>query len=135
MNQTKVDYLENVRHVFETSPFWKFSGLQLRKLEEGEVELYLPYRKEFDNVRGTVHGGMYMAILDTTMGMTCRSIGASDVATIQMNTQFLRPVKEEAVYSRSAVINRTRSTALVEARLFNMDDELVAHCTATFKMA
>ncbi|AXH99975.1 PaaI family thioesterase [Sporosarcina sp. PTS2304] len=134
MNDTKVQYLENVRQDFETSPFWTFAGLQTQKLEEGSVELYLPYRKEYDNVRGTIHGGIYMSVLDTTMGMLCRSLGSDDVMTIQMATQFLKPVKEEAVYSRASVINRSRSTALVEAKLFNEKDEMVAHCTATFKL-
>ncbi|MDV6377819.1 PaaI family thioesterase [Sporosarcina sp. GW1-11] len=134
MNDTTVGYLENVRQDFESSPFWKFAGLQTQKLEEGDVELYLPYRPEYDNVRGTIHGGMYMSILDTTMGMLCRSLGTSDVMTIQMATQFLKPVIQEAVYSKASVINRSRSTALVEGKLFNENDEMVAHCTATFKL-
>ena len=134
MNNTTVEYLEQVRQDFESSPFWKFTGLETQKLEAGNVELYLPYRQEYDNVRGTIHGGMYMSVLDTTMGMLCRSLGANDVMTIQMATQFLKPVVQEAVYSKAAVINRTRSTALVEGTLFNEQDELVAHCTATFKL-
>lgn len=135
MKQTTAAHLERVREEFETSPFWEFAGLQLQKLEEGDVELYLPYKPEYDNVRGTVHGGMYMSVLDTTMGMLCRSLGTDDVMTIQMATQFLRPVKAQAMYSSAAVINRSRSTALVEGRLFDENDELVAYCTATFKLA
>lgn len=134
MNDTTIEYLSHVREVFETSPFWKFAGLHIQKLEVGDVELSLPYRQEYDNVRGTIHGGMYMSIMDTTMGMLCRSLGANDVMTIQMATQFLKPVVQESMYSRATVINRSRTTALVEARLFNEKDEMVAHCTATFKL-
>ncbi|WP_301108749.1 PaaI family thioesterase [Sporosarcina sp.] len=134
MNNTTIEYLEKVRQDFETSAFWKFSGLQTQKLEEGDVELFLPYRPEYDNVRGTIHGGMYMSILDTTMGMLCRSLGSDDVMTIEMATHFLKPAVQEAVYSKASVINRGRSTALVEGKLFNENDELVAHCTATFKL-
>lgn len=134
MNDTSVKYLEKVRQDFETSAFWKFAGLQMKKLEEGDVELYLPYRSEYDNVRGTIHGGMYMSILDTTMGMLCRSLGSDNVMTIEMSTHFLKPAVQEAVHSKASVINRGRSTALVEGKLFNENDELVAHCTATFKL-
>lgn len=134
MGETTIEYLEKVRQDFETSPFWQFAGLEVRKLEEGDVELFLPYRPQYDNVRGTIHGGMYMSILDTTMGMLCRSIGADDVATIQMATQFLKPAVQEEVRSSASVINRSRSTALVEGKLFNENDELIAHCTATFRL-
>ncbi|ARD47739.1 hypothetical protein SporoP37_06035 [Sporosarcina sp. P37] len=134
MNETKVDYLERLRQDFESSPFWKFIGTQIQKLEEGDVELYLPYREDFDNISGTIHGGIYMSILDTTMGVLCRSLGTDEIATIQMATNFLKPVVQEAVYTKASVINRTRTTALVEGKLFNERDELVAFCTATFKL-
>lgn len=120
---------------FETSPYWNLLGMEVLKLEKGHVELTLPYKKALDNVRDTIHGGVYMSVLDTTMGFLCRSLGYKDAITMQMNTQFLKPVIESSIYSTASVISQTRSTILVEGKLFNIEDELIGFSTATFKVA
>lgn len=130
MNKT---HLQKVEQDFTTSEFWKFIGLELLEYGEGKVKLGLPYRKEFDNVRDTVHGGIYMAVLDTTMGMFCRSLGFNDVLTIQMNTQFLKPVVEGDITATAAMVSQSRTTALVEGRLFDENGDLIGFSTATFK--
>ncbi|MFS0574075.1 PaaI family thioesterase [Sporosarcina sp. 179-K 3D1 HS] len=134
MNRTMEEtHLKEVEKHFTTSEFWKFIGLELLEFGEGRIKLGLPYKKEFDNVRDTVHGGIYMAVLDTTMGMFCRSLGFNDVITIQMNTQFLKPVIEGDITATAALISQSRTTALVEGRLFDEGGELIGFSTATFK--
>lgn len=127
--------LKKLQIEFESSAFWQFLGMEVLTLEKGNVELSLPYKKELDNVRSTIHGGVYMTILDTTMGCLCRSMGYSDALTMQMNTQFLKPVAEGLIYAKASVISQTRSTILVEGKLFNEDDALVGFSTATFKVS
>lgn len=120
---------------FKESPYWKLLGMEIVKLEKGDVELAIPYKKSLDNVRQTIHGGVYMSLLDTTMGLLCRSVGHSDAMTMQMNTQFLKPVIEGSIHATATVISQTRSTMLVEGKLFNEAEELIGFSTATFKVA
>ncbi|MET3575045.1 PaaI family thioesterase [Bhargavaea ullalensis] len=126
--------LDRVRADFEDSEYFRFLGLEITKLEEGDVELRLPYKPELDNVRSTVHGGVFMSVLDTVMGLHIRSIGYDDTMTIQMQTQFLRPLVGGAMTARAEVINRTKSTVLLEGRLYNEADELIGYSTGTFKV-
>lgn len=119
---------------FEASPFWNLLEMEVVKLEEGNVVLSLPYKKALDNVRHTIHGGVYMSVLDTTMGCLCRSVGYDDAITIQMNTQFLKPVIEGSIRATASIISQTRSTMLVEGKLFNDEDALIGFSTATFKV-
>lgn len=126
--------MTNLLEEFEKSPYWKFLGLEVKELEQGKVVLVLPYKKDFDNVRDTIHGGVYMSVIDTTMGLLCRSLGCSDVLTIQMNTQFLKPVVGGSIIATAAVISETRSTMLVEGKLFDEYEELIGYSTATFKV-
>lgn len=128
------DHLDVVREDFKTSPFWDFIGLQMKELKKGFVELYLPYNPNFRNVRDSIHGGIYASVLDTTMGMAGRTLGSDEVMTIQMSIQFLKPVVEGAIYSEASVISESRSTALIEGRLFDEDKNLIAHSVGTFRV-
>lgn len=126
--------LDRVRGEFEDSEFFRFLGLEITTLEEGDVGLRLPYKPELDNVRSTVHGGVYMSVLDTVMGLFIRSLGYDDTMTIQMQTQFLKPLVGGAMTARAELINKTRSTVLLEGRLYNESGELIGHATGTFKV-
>jgi len=128
------NHLDSIQKDFKTSPFWDFIGLQLKELKKGYVELYLPYNPNFRNVRDSVHGGIYASVLDTSMGMAGRTLGSDEVMTIQMNIQFLKPIVEGGIYSEASVISESRSTALIEGRLFDEDKNLIAHSVGTFRV-
>ncbi|MGG4169195.1 PaaI family thioesterase [Rossellomorea vietnamensis] len=129
------DHLQKVKADFENSPFWNFIGLELKELEEGHVLLALPIQKEFINVRNSVHGGIYASVLDTAMGMTGRSLGFDEVATLHLDIQYLKSVADGTVYSEASIIHQNRNTAFIEGRLKNEDGELLGHCTGTFKLS
>ena len=128
-------YLKTVKADFKKSPFWEFIGLQMKELQVGHVELHLPFNPSFLNVRNSVHGGVYASVLDTTMGMAGRSLGFDEIITIQMNIQFLKPILEGAIYSEATVVHQSRSTVLVEGKLFDEEKNLIAHSTGTFKVS
>ncbi|PKR77894.1 PaaI family thioesterase [Halalkalibacillus sediminis] len=123
-----------LRTDFEGSNFWNFIGLEIDSLEVGAVKLRLPYNEKFVNVRNTIHGGIYASLLDTTMGMTARSLGSREVATLQLSINFLKSLKEENLYSAANVVKKTNSTALIEAKIYDSNNETAAHATGTFKL-
>ena len=85
-------FLEQMKIDFEASGYWQLVGMKFEQLEEGRAQVMLPYRDNLLNVSGTVHGGIYMSLLDTTMGVTARSIGYQNASTLQMTTQFLKTI-------------------------------------------
>ena len=127
--------LEKVSHEFEQSAFWNLLGLELNELKEGFAKITLPIQPSFINVKKSVHGGIYTSVLDTTMGIAARSLGFDEVVTLQMNIQFLQSIDNGVMYSEASVLKRTRSTALMEGKLFDKEDNLIAHCTGTFKIS
>jgi acyl-CoA thioesterase len=108
--------------------------LELEAVEKGSVHLKLPIIPEFLNVKNSVHGGVYATILDTTMGFSARSLGYDEVTTLEMDVHFLKAVSKGTVYSKGNVIHRNRSTALVEADLFDEESNRLAHSTGTFRV-
>ncbi|WP_153731783.1 PaaI family thioesterase [Sporosarcina obsidiansis] len=128
------EYLDNIRDDFKKSFFSESIGLEINDVSEGNVKLVLPYRQSFENMQNTIHGGIYATILDTTMGLTCRTFDYDAAITIQMSIQFIRAVREEAIHSTATVISRNNKTMLVEGKLYDEQGYLVAHSTGTFKV-
>ncbi|SDH39132.1 uncharacterized domain 1-containing protein [Alteribacillus persepolensis] len=126
--------MESVAKVFTDSPFWGFMGFEIEKLQEGDVGLSLEVREELYNVNDTLHGGAYAAMLDTTMGMTARSIENAPFVTIDMNVHYLHPIKEGTIYSKGRLINRSKSLFTLEAEVFDQNHQLAAHCVGSFKL-
>ncbi|MEC5423255.1 PaaI family thioesterase [Virgibacillus sp. C22-A2] len=126
--------LDEVSRTFEESEFWKFLGLELDDIKVGCAKLKLPIRPSFINVKETVHGGIYASLLDTTMGMAARSLGYDEVATLQLNIQYVKSVNSGTIKSEARILNQSRSTALVEGKLYDEQNNLIAHCTGNFRM-
>lgn len=123
----------SIQQRFEALDLWHKVGFQFVKAENGYAEIHLPFKKEIENTSGTLHGGIIMMALDNVMGMATMSVGFDNVLTIQMETRFIRQGDEGIQKITGQVIEKTRSTVIVEGRIHNPAGELVALCTATFK--
>lgn len=123
----------SIQQRFEALELWHTVGFQFIHATQGKAELHIPYRQALSNTGGTLHGGIIMMTLDNVMGMATMSLGFSNVLTIQMETRFIRQGTDGVLVATAQVIEQTRSTIIVEARIQNPNGELVAMCTATFK--
>lgn len=126
---TEQDIIER----FTTSEYWNFFGFEYVRCTPEEAVIRLPYRQQLNNTHQTVHGGVYMSIMDTAMGMLVLARGANDATTIQMTTNFLKPAIEETVIAKASILEEMRSTSLVQGRLYNEAGDVLAYYTATFR--
>jgi acyl-coenzyme A thioesterase PaaI-like protein len=71
------------------------------------------------NLRGVVHGGMLMTFADHALGrLVAEAVGGKPIATIQLDTHFLAPVRlGDFVEVRGEIVRRTRAVVFVEGRL------------------
>lgn len=85
------------------------------------------------NVMGTLHGGVIATLADSAMGFAFASTLAAEesFATLEMKVSFLRPVWRAALSAAAVVVHRGRTTGLVECRVTDERDRLVAHSTCT----
>jgi uncharacterized protein (TIGR00369 family) len=102
---------------------------------EGRVTVTMTPREFHYNPLGTVHGGVIATLLDTATGCAVHTTLPAGIGytTLDLTTKFLRPVTVDSGELRceGAVINRGRTTALAEARIFDARDRLVAHATSS----
>ncbi|MBO2534233.1 PaaI family thioesterase [Rummeliibacillus suwonensis] len=125
--------MKTVQQRFEQSSFWQTLGFEYIHAENGVAEIALNYREDLTNVVGTLHGGVFMTALDTVMGIATHTLGFDQVITIQMETRFLKPITKGRIQAIGRVISQTRSTIILEGRLYDEDQELAGFATATFK--
>jgi uncharacterized protein (TIGR00369 family) len=121
-------------------PFLKLLGARLVRFENGEAEFLLELRHDLHNSFGVAHGGVIMTVMDAAMAHAARSVnrdlpdGGPGAATIEMKTSFMRPGEGE-LRTLGRLLHRTSTMAFCEARVFNSQDDLLAHATGTFKYA
>jgi uncharacterized protein (TIGR00369 family) len=103
--------------------------------EEGRVTVYMTVGEFHYNPIGSVHGGVIASLLDTATGCAVHTTLPAGVGytSLDLTTKFLRPVTLASGRLRceGTVINRGRTTALAEARLYDHTNRLLAHATST----
>jgi uncharacterized protein (TIGR00369 family) len=104
--------------------------------EAGTIEIAFHPGEAFLNPHGTVQGGFVAAMLDDTMGpaLVSKTDGACVPSSLDLNVSFVRPVKPGRVIGRGRVVHLGRSTAFLEAELFDEEGELLARATSTARV-
>jgi uncharacterized protein (TIGR00369 family) len=114
-------------------PFVAMLGLQLQRFENGESDLFLPYKAEHDNSFAVIHGGTLMTVLDVAMASAARSVDPDKgVLTIEMKTSFMQAALG-TLTAKGRVLHRTATMAFTEATMFDDQGRACAHASGTFK--
>jgi len=117
-------------------PFYLHLGLQLDALADGKSSIRLPFRKEYGNTRGEMHGGAVAALVDAAMSQAVRStieLG-SKVATITMTINYLAPSHGDLT-AKGAVVKGGRSVVFAEAEVTDERGQAVCRGAATYRVA
>ena len=110
-------------------------GMELLEVDQENMTIRMGFdvNPGFANPTGAIQGGFQCAMLDEAMS-TCVII-ASNVTmtapTLELKTSFLRPLFVGRAEVVAKIIKFGRSTAFMEAELFDPDGKLVAKATAT----
>jgi uncharacterized protein (TIGR00369 family) len=85
------------------------------------------------NLMGTLHGGVIATLADSAMGFAFASTLAADesFATLEMKVSFLRPVWRATLTASAKIVHRGKTTGLVDCRVTDERDRLIAHATST----
>ncbi len=115
-------------------PFYAHLGLELQSLADGRSDIRLPFRKEYANTRGEVHGGAIATLVDAAMSQAVRSTveTGSRVATISMTLNYLAPAQGD-LRCRGAIVRAGRSLSFVEAEVTDSTGTVVCRASATFR--
>jgi len=105
---------------FDHSPFMRFLGLEVLRVERGLIEIRLPFREEFIRGDGSdwLHGGVVSALADIAGDYAVVTETGVGVPTIDMRVDYLRPARKGDLVAvgRTLRVGRTVSVADVEIR-------------------
>ncbi len=133
--ETTEAFLIRLRDEFNNSPFWRHLGIRADRLQEGDVRIAMPAAAQLLNVHGLLHGGAIVALLDSAVGFTIRSLRGVGVVTVSLTTNFIAPVREGTLYASATVLgpqNPGGHLLQVEARVADQDQRLIATAQGVF---
>lgn len=104
-------------------------------IDRGAAVFRLQVRRELHaNPMGTLHGGIVCDINDAAMGMSCASLleEGESFTTLEIKTNFFRPVVDGLVEARAKVVNGGKTVVYLECDLVSIPgDKLIAKSTST----
>jgi uncharacterized protein (TIGR00369 family) len=86
------------------------------------------------NPQGSYHGGVLATVMDISMGhLINHGVGVPGM-TLEMKSQYLRPLIKGPARCEGRFIRKGRSISFLESRIWDGDDKFSAHATSTWKM-
>ena len=129
------DTMEELRKIYESSPFNNDLGIRLESFEEGAVCYSLMVSHRHQNVNNAVHGGVYFSILDSVMGATIRSVTRQRIVTINSTIHFLAPLTEgNKIVAKAVIIQKGKSIVTAEGYVSDAAGTPLARMVGTFKI-
>lgn len=112
----------------------RFVGQKLEVLEEGCCKITLPFRDDFEQIFGVVHGGIVTLIADTAGYFAAATkVGDMPLATAEIKMNFISPVYRKEIHAIGKVVKAGKQLIICELKVYASDsDKLVALGTATY---
>jgi uncharacterized protein (TIGR00369 family) len=111
-------------------------GITITRLVAGEIELSMPYARDYTQQHGFVHAGIMTTALDSACGYAAFSLmpADADVLTVEFKTNLLAPAKGERFVFRARVVKPGRTITVCDASAFAVEagvEKPVATMSAT----
>ncbi len=101
-------------------------------VENGTIEVAFTATEAFTNPTGNVLGAFVAAMLYDTVGPALLATLEADQfqSTLELNVNFLRPVRPGRVVGKGQVVHRDGDMAFLEASLIDSQEAVIATATA-----
>ncbi len=116
-------------------------GMAVEELRRDYTRLRLPWKQMFLQRTGVMHGGVIAALVDTAVvpAIAAHYEGRTDMATVHLAVQYLRPVRRQDLVAEAWVEHRGRSMVHCRAEVRSVTSggevELVALATLVFRVS
>jgi len=128
---------KRVRASFARQRVMQTLGVEIARLEPGEIELTMPHALAFTQQHGFMHAGIVTTALDSACGYAAFSLMPADatVLTVEFKTNFIAPAQGDRFVFRANVVKPGRTLTVCDARAFALDqsagERLIATMTGT----
>ena len=127
-------HLEKLKQLFEAAPISRYLGMTLSYCENGVARVRLPFRAEFEESHGVIHGGLIGLLADTAGNFAVGSVSpGSTVKTVEFKMSLLAGVQEDLL-AIGEVVRKGRSLAACRLEVVGGNDHVVAIGLATYSL-
>lgn len=109
----------DIRARWKSIRVYDFLGIQVDSAGNGRAKLRLPWREDFTQPLGYVHGGIVATLADAAAGWALFPMveDARGCTTLQMQVNFLAPVVKAEMSASAKVVRLGRTTALMDVEI------------------
>ncbi len=113
-------------------------GFTVLHESQGSVEAEMPLAGLAVNSLGQAHGGALVSVADALMANLCGPPedlrGIQQAVTVDLHAHFLRPARGERLRFAAALLHLGRRLAFAECRVYDGEQHLAAHITASYAL-
>ena len=115
---------ERVAASFVRQGMMRHLGAQLRRVEPGLVEIWLPYSDKVTQQQGGFHGGAMGAVADIAAGYAGLTVApeGTDVVTVEYKINFLTSYQGGALRATGRVVKSGKRLIITTAEVVHVDD-------------
>jgi len=115
------------------APFERYLGMKIIEAKGGFAKVKMPYRKEFTNPYGLIHGGAIASLADTAMAVAISSkYPHSSFYTVKLEVRFKLPADKGKIFAEAKVINKKGKFIFGRVEIKDSKNKLLAQVLATF---
>jgi uncharacterized protein (TIGR00369 family) len=111
------------------------AGVKMQFYEDGDdiVSIWKP-QPQYQGWTNTLHGGIQAVLLDEICAWVILRKKQTTGVTSKMETRYLKPINTEDshVVLRAHIVETKHNIVIVEAQIFNKDEELCTKATCTY---
>ena len=127
-------HLEKLKLLFESAPISHYLRMTLGYCENGVARVRLPFRAEFDEGHGVIHGGLIGLLGDTAGNFAVGSVSpGSTVKTVEFKLSLLASVQGDLL-AIGEVVRKGRTLATCRLEVVEGNDRVVAIGLATYAL-
>ena len=127
-------HLEKIKQLFDSAPISRYLGMSLGYCENGVARVRLPFRKEFEEGHGVIHGGLVGLLGDTAGSFAVGSVSpGSTVKTVEFKLSLLTGVQGDLL-AIGEVVRKGRTLATCRLEIVEGNDRVVAVGLATYAL-
>jgi len=127
-------HLDKLKQLFESAPVSRYLGMSLGYCENGVARVRLPFRKDFVEGHGVIHGGLIGLLGDTAGNFAVGSVSpGSTVKTVEFKLSLLSSVQGDLL-AIGEVVRKGRTLATCRLEVVEGNDRVVAIGLATYAL-
>ena len=121
-------YAQMINYMNEVHDFNRHNGIRLTELRDDYAACHVELTGDALNPQGMAHGAIIFAVCDVAAGYAAANVDRRCV-TQAANIYFLRPACGEYLIAKAEPIKLGRTLSVVEARVYDDEERLIAEAT------